>query len=68
MPIGCTSRRDRQDRVLRGERTMDQTGGKRDLHEGERLLGSEVEAPGARCGVSMFGDLGHPFHRDNGTA
>jgi hypothetical protein len=34
-------------------------------HDGEHLLGWEVEVPGARCGVSTFEDLGPPFHHGN---
>jgi hypothetical protein len=36
-------------------------------HDGERLLGWGVEAPGGRCGASTFEDLRLPVHHGNGT-
>ena len=36
-------------------------------HDGKHLLGWGVEAPGARCGVSTFEDLGLPIHHGNET-
>ena len=37
------------------------------LVKGRHLLGWGVEAPGARCGVNTFEDLGLPFHHGNET-
>jgi hypothetical protein len=52
-------------RLGAGERVVRRAENK--SHDGEHLLGWEVEVPGARCGVIAFEDLGRPFHHGNET-